>query len=198
LLWFELKSLIGRAFVKPKAPGRKYLNVGSGTDVSDTFENLDFYFSGPRHGPRAIVGHDLRRPLPYDDETFEGAYSEHALEHLFPNDANQLLREVRRVLKPGSIFRCAVPDLQKYVDFYLGKNVDPEFAKFRSGREAIWSLTQNWGHLSVWDSKSLVQASLDAGFSSATPKDFREGANPDLLVDRLDRKWETFYVEATR
>ena len=195
---FELRSWLGRMIVRAKAPTKPYINIGSGTNVAEKFENLDFYFSGPSKGPRAIVGHDLRYPLPYDDESFAGAYSEHALEHLFPIHANHLLREVRRILKPGSIFRCAVPDLQKYVDFYVGKSVDDEFKKFSSGREAIWALTQNWGHLSVWDSESLISASLDAGFSSAMSKGFREGANADLLVDRQDRKWETLYVEAVR
>jgi SAM-dependent methyltransferase len=198
LLLFELKSLVGRIVTRARAPSRPYINIGSGTDVSDVFENLDFYFSGPRNGPAAIVGHDLRRRLPYADGSFSGAYSEHALEHLFPNHANQLLREIHRILKPGSIFRCAVPDLQKYVDFYLGKLVDPEFGKFESGREAIWALTQNWGHLSVWDSPSLIQALLDAGFNSAVSRQYREGGNANLLVDRHDRKWETLYVEGVR
>jgi SAM-dependent methyltransferase len=196
LLWFEFRSLVGRVFARAGRPTSPYINIGSGTEVMGKFQNLDFYFSGPRKGSGAIVGHDLRLPLPFPDASFSGAYSEHALEHLFPNHAIQLLRETRRILKPGSIFRCAVPDLQKYVDYYVGKSVDPEFGKFRSGRDAIWALTQNWGHLSVWDSASLIQAALDAGFSSATANDFREGANPDLLVDRQDRRWETLYVEA--
>lgn len=33
-------------------------------------------------------------------------------------EALRLLAEVRRVLKLGGAFRCSVPDLGRYVDFY--------------------------------------------------------------------------------
>ena len=108
------------------------------------------------------------------------------------------MSEIHRVLAPGAIFRCAVPDLEKYVDFYMGREVDKEFRKFRSGCEAIWSLTQNWGHLSVWDFEMLEEKLLAAGFSNVEKRAYRSGSNPDLLVDLEARKWETLYLEATK
>ena len=159
------------------------------------FENLDVHFY---RGARGVVGHDLRYPLPYPDGTFNGAYSEHALEHLYPDQAIRLLREIRRVLKPAAVFRCGVPDLEKYINYYVGKPVDGEFAKFRSGCEAIWSLTQNWGHLSVWDATMLTGTLREVGFADARQTNYREGHNPDLLLDQSERRWETLYVEAVR
>jgi ubiquinone/menaquinone biosynthesis C-methylase UbiE len=141
---------------------------------------------------------DFRYPLPYPDMSFDGAYSEHTLEHLYPHQALQLLRETYGVLRPGAIFRCAVPDLAKYVDYYVGKPADPQFTQLRSGCEAIWSLTQNWGHLSVWDATTLIQSLRDAGFAAVTQAIFRQGGNPQLLIDQEGRRWETLYVEALR
>ena len=83
------------------------------------------------------LGHDLRRPLPFADGAFEGAFSEHTLEHLTAADAVALLRDVHRVMRPGAVFRVAVPDLDQYVRFYNGTNPSPEFAQFQNGCEAI-------------------------------------------------------------
>lgn len=195
LLLFELRSWIGRTFTKAPPAKSPYLHIGSGANVRPGFENLDVHFFRGAHG---VVGHDLRYPLPYPDETFNGAYSEHALEHLYPNQAIGLLREIRRVLRPGAVFRCGVPDLEKYINFYLGNPVDPEFAKFRSGCEAIWSLTQNWGHLSVWDAAMLTSTLREVGFAEAHQTSYREGKNSELLLDQPARRWETLYVEAVR
>jgi SAM-dependent methyltransferase len=198
MLVFEVRSWFGRKFTRVRPPSNPYLQIGSGENVKVGFENLDFYPCGIKRGSPPVVGHDLRYPLPYADKSFAGAYSEHCLEHLLPNDAIRLLGDVCRVLKPGAVFRCAVPDLEKYVNFYAGKKVDAEFSKFSSGCEAIWSLTQNWGHRSVWDSAMLVAILRDAGFAEVTQVGFREGRNPDLLFDREDRRWESVYVEAVR
>ena len=198
LLKFEVKSWLGRILFKPRAPVEKYIHIGAGETVLPNFENLDFYRFRPEATSKHRVGHDLRYPLPYPDQTFSGAYSEHTLEHLYPGQAVALLKEVCRVLKPGAVFRCTVPDLKKYVDFYVGKEVDAEFRKFSSGCEAIWSLTQNWVHLSVWDASMLSQKMIEAGFKTAAEKKFREGENPDLLMDTEARRWETLYVEAVR
>lgn len=193
---FELKSRLARMLSRSRVPRHKYIQLGCGPNLLPGFENLDFY--SLRFWRAKYIGQDLRYPLPYPDQCFVGAYSEHTLEHLYPDPAMRLLNEIHRVLAPGAIFRCAVPDLEKYVDFYIGKDVDKEFQKFRSGCEAIWSLTQNWGHLSVWDYQMLKEKLLAAGFSNVEKRTYRTGSNPDLLVDLEARKWETLYIEATK
>jgi len=198
LVKFELKSLIGRAVygMKARSPRSKYLHVGSGNNIRGEFENLDFYSFKKRALP--VSRHDLRYPLPYADQTFEGIFSEHCIEHLYPNQAVQMLSELRRVLKPGGVLRVTCPDLEKYINFYIGKPTDPLFSMYESGCEAIWSLTQNWGHISVWDAKMLTKKLREVGFSEASQTNFREGRNPDLFIDKEDRRWETLYVEAVR
>jgi predicted SAM-dependent methyltransferase len=196
LFLFELKSLVGRIIYRPRPATARYLHFGCGYNILPGFQNLDFYSFRERGKP--VARHDLRFPLPYPDATFEGAYSEHCIEHLYPHQALQLMRELHRVLKPGGVLRVAVPDLGKYIDFYLGKSVDPEFSMFRSGCEAIWCLTQNWGHRSVWDRTMLTEKLREAGFKESHETSYRQGRNSDLLVDKEERRWETLYVEAIR
>lgn len=191
---FEIKSLNGRWFFRNRAPLGRYLHVGCGQNVLPDFTNLDFYSHRARDH---VFGHDLRYPLPFTDGRFAGAFSEHTLEHLSPGDAFNLLKEIHRVLRPGAIFRCAVPDLGLYVQFYNGERV-PGFEMFRSGAEAIAYLTQEHGHLSVWDEVQLACKLTDAGFTRAARRRFRTGANPDLLQDQTAREFETLYMEAVR
>ncbi len=194
-LQFALRSRLGRALSpRRRSPKNPFIHIGCGANLLTGFDNLDFYamrFWAARH-----IGHDLRYPLPYADASFDGAFSEHTLEHLYVGDAERLLREIRRVLKPGSVARIAVPDLGRYVAFYNGAPSDPEFAQFGSGCEAIWSLTQYWGHLSCWDAVRLVAALGEAGFSGAAQATFRNGRDARLLQDTPARHWETLYVEA--
>ncbi len=48
--------------------------------------------------------------LPFPDASFDFAFSEHFLEHLFFDEAAGVLKEVFRVLRPGGAVRTAVPD----------------------------------------------------------------------------------------
>ena len=194
-LVFELQSLAGR-LIYPKniTPKNSLLHIGCGPNVLSDFENVDFY--NFKIFNSLIIGHDLRFPLPFKDSVFDGALSEHTLEHLYPKDAAHLLKEIRRTLRKGSVLRIIVPNLKMYVNFYNGDCPNPIFKKFDSGCEAIWSLTQNWSHLSCWDSEMLISQLLAAGFTSASEVSYRQGLNPKLLLDLESRKWESLYVEA--
>jgi predicted SAM-dependent methyltransferase len=76
--------------------------------------NVDFSASGP-----GVIAHDLRRGLPFADESFVAAYGSHVLEHLDPDAGERLLRECHRVLAPGGIVRIVVPDLEAIARLYL-------------------------------------------------------------------------------
>lgn len=194
---FELKSSLGRMFSKShRRSDKPLIQIGSGLNHRAGFENIDFYafrFWKIKH-----VSHDLRFRLPYDDDCFLGAYSEHTLEHLQPGYALFVMKEVLRVLKKGAVFRISVPDLGKYVSFYNGEKDLAGFERFSSGYEAIWSLTQNYAHQSVWDFNGLSQALRDAGFQDVRQCDYRSGLDARLLIDQEDRKWESLYVEAVK
>ncbi|HEX3537315.1 MAG TPA: methyltransferase domain-containing protein [Stellaceae bacterium] len=191
---FELKSCLGRRFFRNSASIEDYLHVGCGQNILAGFTNLDFY----SHRSKArVFGHDLRYPLPFADGRFAGALSEHTLEHFRPEHASSLLKEIYRVLRPGAVFRCIVPDLGIYMRFY-SQGALPGFEGFGSGCEAIRSLTQSHGHLSVWDEELLRRTLSEVGFRQIQRCDYRVGNNPDLLKDQERHRWESLYMEAVK
>ena len=171
----------------------RYLHIGcGGVILPEPFENLD---TRPLEG----VAHQSEAyPLPFDDNTFYGVFSEHTIEHLYPSDALNLFREVYRVLKKGGVFRVVTPDLKKYVDFYNKKFLNNHFSGFVNGCEAIWYVTQNFNHLSVWDSEMLELQFKKTGFKDFYKQEFNQGINEDLLIDKNGRQVESLYVEAVK
>ncbi|MEM9388423.1 MAG: methyltransferase domain-containing protein [Pseudomonadota bacterium] len=66
-----------------------------------------------------LMAHDLRRGIPFADESIDFVYHSHVLEHLDRDVAPGFLREIQRVLKPGGLQRIVVPDLELLVRRYL-------------------------------------------------------------------------------
>jgi predicted SAM-dependent methyltransferase len=60
-----------------------------------------------------------KQPLDFPDDTFDAVDSYHLLEHLTPQEGENLVAEIFRVLKPGAIFRASVPDLESICREYL-------------------------------------------------------------------------------
>lgn len=67
----------------------------------------------------ALVLWDLRRGIPFDDDTFDVAYHSHVLEHIDRDGAPTFITECRRVLKVGGVMRVVVPDLEALARRYV-------------------------------------------------------------------------------
>jgi predicted SAM-dependent methyltransferase len=201
---FEVTSLYGRTFLNRqpsfKQTDRNLLNLGCGTNKIKDWINADFFaIRKPKRGELPDWMLDLRYPLNCDDNVWDGVFTEHTLEHIYPDRAMQLLKELHRTMKPGAWIRITVPDLKKYVNYYCGHESHPEFsAMFRTGSEAIRTLTQDFIHLSTWDSELLRLFLGEAGFTNIQEVAFMAGSDRSLLQDRQERAWETLYVEAQK
>jgi len=58
---------------------------------------------------------DLRKhDWPWADESVDGIASHHCFEHFDAVDLQEVLRECYRILKPGGVLRCSVPDASFY------------------------------------------------------------------------------------
>ncbi|MDJ0798486.1 MAG: hypothetical protein QNJ51_16975 [Calothrix sp. MO_167.B12] len=205
ILDFEVRSLYGRFFLnykpKLKANTKNLLHLGCGRNKFDNWINADF-FNGlnflkiSRNRPEWML--DLRFPLNCDDNVWDGVFTEHALEHLYPDQALQLLKELNRTMKPGVWLRVTVPDLKKYVKYYCGEEVHEKFNKWQTGCEAIRTLTQDHGHLSLWDSELLARFLKEAEFINVKEVSFMQGTDGLLIKDKEGRSWETLYMEAQK
>ena len=73
-----------------------------------------------------VLVHDVRKPLPFPNNSVNYIYASHLLEHLYLIEAKNLLRECHRVLVNGGVVRMVVPDLKKITSDYLNgkKGID--------------------------------------------------------------------------
>jgi predicted SAM-dependent methyltransferase len=91
-----------------------YLNLGCGSRFHPDWENVDFVPAGP-----SVRVHDLLKPIPYADQSFDVVYHSHVLEHFPREQGLAFLRECYRLLRPGGVIRVAVPDLERIARLYL-------------------------------------------------------------------------------
>lgn len=186
---------------------RRFLNLGCGPFPEAGFVNLDY-----RWRPGIDVVWDVLRPLPFPEARFDGVFSEHCLEHFDLAQLGRVLRELHRVLAPAGVARIVVPDLAKYAEAYSATrregagHHDERLCTaaalnrvFYSGH--VWMSRSRWwndGHHFIHDFESLSALLREAGFTDIRECGVRDGAVPELLVDREDQAWESLYVEATK
>jgi hypothetical protein len=123
---------------------------------------------------------DIVKGLPVEEDSCQGLFCSHTLEHLSLVDFRRALSNSFSILKPGGIFRILVPDLEKYSRRYLdaldmgiqsasiqfmnetllGMNERP-----RKAKDHISSIFGNSHHLWMWDYHSLSKELADVGFS---------------------------------
>lgn len=99
----------------------KLLNAGCGSQRPQNAEwtNLDDWEGGGHEiNEPNFVRHDMRNPLPFEDDTFDGCMLSHVIEHMDCQDGLKLFREIRRVLKPGGCFMVSTPDASYFRKVY--------------------------------------------------------------------------------
>ncbi len=147
---------------------------------------------------------DLRRPLPFSDGIVDYCYSEHVLEHLFPDEGVRHLREVWRVLKPGGVYRLVVPNVSFFFERYLAG--DDAFFRLafpwaERPMQAIWHIA-NWGgiHRNILDFAELHCMGIQTGFVEIRESKANCSDISDLRIDTPDpqRVAESLYVEMVK
>ena len=120
---------------------------------------------------------DATKPFPFDCATFDYIYCEHMIEHISWKQAQSMLRECYRVLKPRGIMRVATPDLQvilglyspvlspeqqNYVEWMVRKEL-PEISTHQAAF-VINNAFRNWGHKFIYDGNLMTLALERCGF----------------------------------
>ena len=143
---------------------------------------------------------DLRKGIPFPDESVSAIYSSHLFEHLSYQEGQGVLRESMRVLRPGGTFSICVPNARIYIESYLGIRALPE--TYFSWRPAFNETTaidavnytayMDGEHKYMFDPENLLHILSRAGFV-----DVHERAM-DPHLDRPERDYESIYASARK
>lgn len=82
------------------------LNLGCGDQQPDGWMNVD---KEPSFKPGTLC--DVRQGLLLADDSVDYAVAHHSLQQFTHDELPGVVAEVRRVLKPGAVFRVTVPDV---------------------------------------------------------------------------------------
>jgi SAM-dependent methyltransferase len=141
----------------------KLLDVGCGsawlaahfsdyTGVDGSQAAVDAAAAAGRH----VLLADVDEPLPFEDDTFEGAILKDLLEHV--RDPVAVVREVQRVLAPGARVFASSPDAQRWVwDDYTHRRPFTRKAFRLLFADQGWAV-ERVGYESVFPGTSIVAA----------------------------------------
>ncbi len=182
-------------------PGTKRLQIGCGMNPREGWLNTDW---NPRSDQ--ILHLDATKPYPFPDATFDYVFSEHMIEHVPYADGQAMLKECRRVLKPGGRIRISTPDLAFLVRLYADEKSDLQARYIEWATEwfvpdapealdtfVINNYVRDWGHLFIYDEKVLRGALERCGFDVGRRFDVGESDDDELRgLENADRLPEGF------
>jgi SAM-dependent methyltransferase len=187
------------------------LHLGCGPRVAPGWLNADKFHAD------ADIYLNAYRPLPFADDTFAIVFAEHMIEHLRIDKVGFFLGEVRRVLKPGGLFRVSCPDLGLFIAKYtagddaffapilshfqgkLEKTKDARYWVVRTSGGALMSRAYFHHHRWMYDFGTLRACLADVGFQRIEQQSFRQSVSSEAAaLDNPDRAFESLYVDAVK
>lgn len=196
-----LKKVVNKLSFK-KTNKKIMLNLGCGTDYKDGWINIDN--NSDSNIGKLDINHDLRNPLPFEDNSVDYIFNEHFIEHLTVEEGQNAIKDMMRVLKPGGVVRFATPDLEVTIDKYLNVPIDkdPVIKKFgldfiKTRAERINIGFRSWGHKWIYDWEELERRLREAGCENIERVKLRKSKHVEL--NNLETRDEsTLIAEVTK
>lgn len=165
--------------------------------------------------PKDVQQGDILKSLPgIHENSCDGVYCSHVLEHLSYDDCLLAVRNTYHILKPGAYFRCVLPDLEsaarEYVEDlanhdinantkFLEKTMLGKKQRQRGFKSLLTSTLGNSEHLYMWDHLSLSNILREAGFSAVRHCAFNDCPDPMFkLVEEKTRFENAVSLEAIK
>ncbi|MCZ7468500.1 methyltransferase domain-containing protein [Agrobacterium sp. O3.4] len=146
------------------------LHLGSGLNILTGWTNTDVEI-----GDDAVMFLDFTKKFPFEDESFDAVFSEHAIEHVQKSEGHFMLSEAFRVLKPGGSCRIVTPCLEnmaklifypdgpvatRYVEWFK-KFVDDDSSTIY---DAFNKMFYGHGHRHIYSKHELFNVLSTVGF----------------------------------
>jgi hypothetical protein len=172
------------------------------------------YTKNGRRFPANAKPGDIVKGLPIRDESCQGVYASHVLEHLTLEDFHIALTNTYRILQKGGVFRLVVPDLEWPAREYLARldRGESNANAFLLRATHLGAETKERGliglakklfntsaHLWMWDETSMAQALREHGFCQIRRCSFGDSGDPMFsLVEDASRFENSVAMEARR
>jgi glycosyltransferase involved in cell wall biosynthesis len=196
--------------------GKKGLkvNLGCGYDIKPGWINIDLASKilSPEIDPTVcsfieFINYDLRLGLPLNSASCDIIYSSHFFEHLEYKHGLKLMRDCYEALRPGGVFRIALPNLKQWFDAYLRKDreyvelidISRALPEVEPGTETFvdyinYGVYQSGEHKCIYDEEKISLILLKFGYSSVTISSFQKDIDPSTP----ERQRYSFYIEAIK
>lgn len=182
-----------------KGTNRKtLLNVGCGQNIKKNFINLDYHWA-----PGVDVCWNIEKDYPLRDNSLEGIYTEHCLEHITLEAGIKNIKEFYRMLRPGGVLRIVVPDGELYFKLYNSQLTDkgvqlPWQDCYISAMDRINALFRKYGHQFIYDFETFQKILRENNFKEIKKVECNSGREPRLLIDEEWRAVESLYIECIK
>lgn len=136
------------------------LNIGCGRrNFGEEWDHIDG--SDYPH----IKSHDIVN-LPYDENSVDLIYASHVFEYFDRDEANDVLKNWKKVLKSGGTLRLAVPDFEACAKLYV--NNEYPLSNFLGPFFGKWKMTEDKTiyHKTVYDYSDLKKVLENNGFDN--------------------------------
>lgn len=152
--------------------------------------------------PKNVRFGNVATKLPVGDGSCRLVYCSHVLEHLSLADFRHAIKETRRILEVGGIFRGVMPDLETYAKAYTQSNSPSAAVDFmmstmlgceerpKGAKSRIIDIFGNSRHLWMWDFKGLAAELENAGFRDIRRASFGDNPAPPFPSVEDEYRWK--------
>jgi predicted SAM-dependent methyltransferase len=163
--------------------------------------------------PSNILYGDIVKGLPEKENSCDGIYCSHVLEHLSLIDFRLAITNTYKILKVGGVFRCVLPDLKAAVDRYIANYENSNNGSILFMEETMLGVNQrnksifgiltnyfgNSKHLWMWDYKSLAYELEKVGFKNIRECKFNDSSdNAFIDVEEESRFYSAVSIECIK
>jgi len=150
------------------------------------------------------IQYGTARHIHFAENSIDGFYASHVLEHLSKRDCEELLSRVLLWLKPSGVLRIVLPDLKRAATAYAsGKSDASQFVSSTylaaDGKRAWEILFGHSMHRWMYDAESFSALLATLGFRETKVCSLHQGRLEALsALDVPSREAESFYIEAIK
>lgn len=203
-------SIIENYFAKQRI---RKLHVGCGENILNDWLNSDLSPYSDN-----ILRLDVTDTFPFENDMFEYVFSEHMIEHISYSNGHVMLNECYRILRNNGKIRISTPNLQFLIELcrdnkselqkeYIKWATDCfiESAPYYDDTFVINNFVRDWGHMFIYDEKTLRSSLERAGFTKIIRCDLNESKDEVLRILENEKrmpkgflKLESFTLEGTK